>query len=84
MDSPKPAKQVGRKTGLDENRRVLLEAAKAEDSVAFLREESARRDTSKNADANLVPNRDEECADFLLAEVEADQNFDAHFTHAVG
>jgi hypothetical protein len=65
------AKEVARETGLDENRRVLLEAAKAEDSVAFLREESARRDSGENADANLVPNRDEECADFLLAEVEA-------------
>ncbi len=28
-------------------------------------------DTGKKADAKLAPNRDEECADFLLAEVEA-------------
>ena len=44
------AKQVARETGLDENREVLLEAAKAQDSVAFLREESARRDTKKGAE----------------------------------
>jgi ParB family chromosome partitioning protein len=69
----KPAKDVARETGLDENRRVLLEAAKAEDSVAFLREQSARRDTGAKVNANLAPNRDEECADFLLAEVEADK-----------
>ena len=67
------AKQIARKTGLDENRSVLLEAAKAEDSVVFLREKSARRDTGKEASAHLAPNRDEECADFLLAEIEADK-----------
>jgi ParB family chromosome partitioning protein len=48
---PDAAKQVARETGLDDNRAVLLEAAKAENSVAFLREESARRDTSKR----LIP-----------------------------
>ena len=30
-------------------------------------------DTGKEADANHAPNRDDECADFLLAEVEADK-----------
>jgi ParB family chromosome partitioning protein len=60
------AKQVARETSLDENRRVLLEATKAEDSVAFLREEFARRDAKKSADADLAPNAAEELADLML------------------
>jgi ParB family chromosome partitioning protein len=61
-----PAKQVARETGLDENRRVLLEATKAEDSVVFLREESARRDTSKKTKADPAPNTAEELADLMF------------------
>jgi ParB family chromosome partitioning protein len=63
---PEPAKQVARETGLDENRRVLLEAAKAEDSVAFLREQSARRDTKKGASVSFAPNLVDESADIVV------------------
>ena len=70
---PDAAKQVAKETGFDDNRAVLLEAAKAENSVAFLREERARRDTTKKVDGDLAPNRDEECADFLIAEVKPEK-----------
>jgi len=63
---PDAAKQVARETGLDDNRRALLEAAKAEDSVVFLREESARRDTSKKTKADPAPNTAEELADLMF------------------
>jgi ParB family chromosome partitioning protein len=60
------AKQVARETGLDDNRRALLESAKAEDSVAFLREESARRDTKKGASVSFAPNLVDESADIVV------------------
>jgi len=63
---PDAAKQVARETGLDDNRAILLEAAKAENSVAFLREESARRDTKKGPSVSFAPNAAEELADLML------------------
>ena len=77
-----PAKQVARETGLDDNRTVLLKAAKAKDGVKFLREERKSRDTKKKAgpdltpniaqetpNLDLTPNRAGEYAGFLMAHV---------------
>jgi ParB family chromosome partitioning protein len=60
------AKQVARETGLDENRRVLLEASKTRDSAAFLREESARRDTKKGPSVSFAPSLVDESADIVV------------------
>jgi len=60
------AKQVARETGLDDNRRVLLEAAKAEDSAEYLREKSARRDSKKGASVSFAPNLVDESADIVV------------------
>jgi ParB family chromosome partitioning protein len=63
---PETAKQVARETGLDDNRTVLLEAAKAEDSTEYLREESARRDTKKGASVSFAPNLVDVSADIVV------------------
>jgi hypothetical protein len=63
---PDAAKQVARETGLDDNRRALLEAAKTEDSVAFLREESARRGAKKGPSVSFAPSLVDESADIVV------------------
>jgi hypothetical protein len=57
-------------TPADAKRKIetAKESAPVDDSVAV-----NDADTRKKPNANLAPNRDEECADFLLAEVKADR-----------
>jgi ParB family chromosome partitioning protein len=70
------AKKAAKDAGLDDNQAVLVAAARADNSVAYLNQERERRDAeshNRNADRVVELNVSEEFAEWLLLHSDLDQ-----------